>query len=474
MQWPMLAFALIVMAVLQRLAREGPLEARATLALGFLIVAAYIAGTIAHRLRLSRIVGYLVAGFVAGPAWLRLVRGDELQALGAISSGALALIAFAVGSELTLDALRGDRGRWIAMLRIAAGAMAVPFIAITLVVLTVSAWFPLTAHQPFEDALAVALALGTLATIGAPTLTWAVMADVGASGPVSRMTRDVTIVQALAAALLLTAVLALVSPVASAGAVTPGITTRALRMLAGSIVAGGGLGLALAQYLRAIHGRLEWVLLILAFLVSQAVRLAGLDAVLIALAAGFVLRNAAAGAAGAAGAAAVGAVAAGSERVRAELQRCAVPVYVVFFALAGSNLRLEALNELWPWALLLVGLRATGLWSGLRWAGRHAAVSPDFVHYGWLGLVSQGGLAVTLAAVLRRAFPEWGVSLEALLVAMIGVHQLAGPICFHWALRRAGEVTEVEGTGGTGGTHGGQSPGTAAVAATDRSVYQGS
>ena len=44
--------------------------------------------------------------------------------------------------------------------------------------------------------------------------------------------------------------------------------------------------------------------------------------------------------------------------------------------------------------------------------------------------------------MLRRAFPEWNVSLEALLVAMIGVHQLAGPICFQWVLRRSGEITE--------------------------------
>ncbi|HEV8509741.1 MAG TPA: hypothetical protein VGQ48_04755, partial [Gemmatimonadales bacterium] len=142
-----------------------------------------------------------------------------------------------------------------------------------------------------------------------------------------------------------------------------------------------------------------------------------------------------------------------SERLRAELKQCAVPIYVVFFALAGSTLQLDALSEIWPWALLLAGLRVTGLWGGLRWAGRDPAVGADLTKYGWLGLVSQGGLAITLAAVLRRAFPEWNVSLEALLVAMIGVHQLAGPICFQWALRRAGEITEV------GGVHVRETPG---------------
>src|SRR5712664_1149240 len=257
-------------------------------------------------------------------------------------------------------------------------------------------------------------------------------------GPLSRTILDVSVVQDLTAVLLVTVVLALALPLGSRGIVRPGAATHTLLILLGSIVAGITLGLAAAQYLRAIRDHLAWVLVVLAFVVSQAVRLIGLDAVLIALAAGCTLRYV---------------VPEQNERVRAELKRCAIPVYVVFFALAGSNLQLEALGDLWQWALLLVGLRAVGLWGGVRWAGRSPTVGADWVNHGWLGFVSQGGLAVTLAAVLRRAFPEWNVSLEALLVAMIGVDQLAGPICFQWVLRRTGEVT--------GEAHAGETPGTA-------------
>ncbi|HEY3220209.1 MAG TPA: cation:proton antiporter [Gemmatimonadales bacterium] len=433
----MLIVTFVVMALVQRLARaHGPLEAHATLALGCVTLAAYVAGTIAQRFRMPRIVGYLVAGYVAGPAWLRLIRAEELQVLGPISSGALALIAFAVGNELTLDALRGERRT--AVLQIATGAMAVPFLAVAFVVLTVSPWFYLTAHQPFRDALVVALALGTVAAVSSPATTWTVTTDVAARGPLSRTTLDVTVVQDLVAVLLVVVVLVVALPLGSRGTVTPGVAPRTLLILMGSIVAGITLGLAVAQYLRAIHGALVLVLVVLAFIIAQAVRLIGLDAGLVALAAGAALRNAAPGQ---------------SERMRDELKRCAIPVYSVFFALAGSSLQLGALEEHWPWVLLLAGLRVTGLWGGLRWRGGaegagqtgHAAVGDDWVKYGWVGLVSQGGLAVTLAAVLRRAFPEWGVSLEALLVALIGVHQVAGPICFNWVLRRTGE--------GTGETH---------------------
>ena len=430
MQWLLLFITFVVMAVLQRLARSfgaPPPEAQATLALGCVTLAATLTGVIAQRLRVPRIVGYLFAGFVAGPAWLRIVREPELQALSVISTGALALIAFAAGSELTIDALRAPPRR-TALLRIVTGAMALPFAAVVFVVLTISPWFPLTAHQPFRDALVVALALGAMATVSSPTLTWAVITETDATGggPLSRSTLDVTVLQDLSAVLLLIVILAVASPLASSGAVTPGIATQTAVIFAGSIVAGVALAFALAQYLRAIRGSLPLVFVILAFVIAQAVRLLGLDAVLIALAAGCTLRYAAPGQ---------------RERVRGELKRCAIPVYVVFFALAGSGLDLGALNDIWPWALLVMGLRLAGLWGGLRWAGRHAAVSGVWAEYGWLGLVSQGGLAVTIAAVFRRAFPEWNVSLEALLVAMIGAHQLIGPICFRWVLAHGGEVT---------------------------------
>jgi Kef-type K+ transport system membrane component KefB len=431
-QWLMLVFTFIAAAILNRIARSAgaPLEALATLALGSVMLVAYIAGTIAQRFRIPRIVGYLLAGFVAGPAWLRLVRGPELDALSPIANGALTLIAFAVGNQLTVDALRVRDEHRTALLRILTGVVTTPFLAVALVVLTVAPWFPLTAHQPFRDCVVVALSLGTMAVVSAPTLLWPVITEAGSGNrSLAETTLQVSVLQDIVAVLLVVVVLAVALPLGSGGAVAPGSATQGLLIVAGSLVAGMTLALAATQYLRVIQDRVAWVLVILALVVSQVVRLLGLDAVLIGLAAGCTLRAVAP---------------TQSARVRDELERCAIPVYVVFFALAGSSLQLDALNEIWPWALLVMGLRVVGLWGGLRWAGRHSAVSAEWVEYGWLGLVSQGGLAVTLAAIFRRAFPEWNVSMEALLVAMIGVHQLAGPICFRWVLgRRAGGTSEV-------------------------------
>src|SRR6266576_1983037 len=401
MRWVASLFALgLMMALFHRVTAGAPLEARATLALGFLLLVAYVGGEIARRVRLPRLTGYLLVGFAVGPAWLGLVQREEVDALRFIEEAAVALIGLAAGSELTLDALRRAR---VALARLASGAIVFPLIAVSLVVLSVSPWFPLTRHQPLGDALVVALVLGTLAAASSPAVTMAMMSELDAHGPVARALLGITVVKDVAVALLFALVLALGKALTSAGALNVAVAGRAILQLLGSAAVGTLLGYALGQYLGLVRRDSAVFLVGTAFVAAEVVRLTHLETLIIALAAGF---------------------------------------YLEFFALTGAGLRVGVLADLWPWILLLVGLRLVGLRYGLLWAGRHSSVTPVLARHGWLGLISQAGMALGLAQLARRAFPEWGVSLETLIVAMIGVHEVAGPICFRTALVRAGEVTE--------------------------------
>jgi len=426
MWWVALAFTLGLMALFQLLTRAGPLEARATLALGFLLLAAHLGGELAKRVRLPRITGFLLTGFAVGPAWLGLVRGDEVLALGFIADAAVALIAFTAGSELTLALLRPGR---VMLTRLSTGAILFPLGIVAAVVLSVSPWFPLTVHQPFGDALAVALVLGAIAAASSPAVTMALMDELDARGPFARTVLGVTIAKDVLVIVLFTLVLAIARPLTSAGALDVSVAWTMLLHVAGSIATGVALGYAVSHYLRLIDRDTPLFLVALAFVTAEVARLVGLETMLIALAAGFYARNFSP---------------VEGERLRADLKRGALPVYIIFFALAGAGLHLESLADLWPWVLLLVALRALGLRLGTRWAGRSPAVPADLARHGWLGLVSQAGVTLGLAAAARRAFPEWGVSLEALVVVMIGIHEVVGPICFRRALRLTGEVTEGE------------------------------
>ena len=425
MRWVASLFALsLMMALFHRMTAGAPPEARATLALGFLLLAAYLGGEIARRVRLPRLTGYLLVGFAVGPAWLGLVQREDVEALRFIEEAAVALIGLAAGSELTLDALR--RGR-VSLARLASGAIVFPLLAVSLVVLSVSPWFPLTRHQPLGDAVVVALVLGTLAAASSPAVTMAMMSELDAHGPVARALLGITVVKDVAVALLFALVLALGKALTSAGALNVAVAGTAILQLLGSAAAGTLLGYALGQYLGLVRRESGVFLVAMAFVAAEVARLTHLETLIIALAAGFYLENFAP---------------LEGERLRRELKRGSLLVYVAFFALTGAGLRVGVLADLWPWILLLVGLRLVGLRYGLLWAGRHSSVTPVLARHGWLALISQAGMALGLAQLARRAFPEWGVSLETLIVAMIGVHEVAGPICFRTALVRAGEVTE--------------------------------
>jgi Kef-type K+ transport system membrane component KefB len=426
MWWVALAFLMGLMALFQVLTRAGPLEARATLALGFLALAAHLGGELTRRFHLPRITGFLITGLVAGPAWLGLVRSDEVAALGFIADAAMALVAFTAGSQLTLDMLRRD---WVLLARVSVATTLVPFGIVAAVTLSVSPWFPLTVHQPFGDALAVALVLGTIAAAASPTVTMALIDEVHARGSFARAVLAVAIAKDLLVIALFALVIANAGLLTSAGAVDMGVAWTTLLRAAGSIAAGAALGFAVSRYLKLLSRDTPLFVVALAFLTAQAGASLGLETILIALSAGFYVENFAP---------------VEGARLRALLRGGSLPVYIVVFAVAGAGLRLDALRDLWPWVLLLVALRALGLRLGTRLAGASPSVPADMVSHGWLGLVSQAGIAIGLAAAARRAFPEWGVSLEALVVVMIGVHEIAGPICFRRALRLTGEVTEGE------------------------------
>ena len=431
MRWFASAFALGLMMVLfHRVTAGGALEARATLALGFLLLAAQLGGDIARRARLPRITGYLLTGFAVGPAWLGLVRADEVAALRFIADAAVALIALAAGSELTLDTLRAER---IGLTRLASGAIMFPFAAVAAVMFSVGLWFPVTVHQPVGDRLAVALVLGTVAAASSPVVTMALIGELDERGPFARAVLAVTVAKDVAVIVLLSLVLAVARLLTSAGALNLLVAGTALAHLAGSVAVGAALGYALAAYLRYFQRDTALFLVGAAFIAAETAQLLHLETVLVALTAGFSVRNF---------------FPVEDERLRGALRRGSLPLYLVFFALAGAGLHLEVLANLWPWVLLVAGLRVVALRYGFVWAGRDPGVSPVLARDGWLGLISQAGVALGLAAVARRAFPEWGVSLETLIVAMIGVHELVGPICFRRALRLAGEVRE--------GEHGGE------------------
>jgi Kef-type K+ transport system membrane component KefB len=427
MRWVASLFALsLMMGIVHHLTAPGPLEARAALALGFLWIAAWLGGELARAARQPRIVGFLLAGFFVGPGWLHLVRPDELAALRLFSDAAMVLVALAAGREVNLATLRAARSGF---LRLTGAAIVAPFAAVAFVTATVSHWFPLTVHQSFGSALAVVLVLAAVTTVSSPIATVAVMDELEARGPFARGVLAVTVAQTVAVSVLLPLILLLAAPLARPGTLTLGVAGVALAQLAGSLTAGVVLGELVLRYRRLARRDDALILAAAGMAAALGARSFGLEVILVGLGAGIYLANAP------------------TDRAPAPPRGGTSSFFiavVTLFALAGAGLEVGVLADLWPWVLLLVSLRVVALRYGFRWAGRAPDVTQALAREGWLGLISQAGVALAVAPLARRAFPASGVSLEALIVASAAVYDVAGPICWRRGLARVGELRKEE------------------------------
>ncbi len=424
MRWVASLVALcLTMAWLHHLTAVSALEARAGLALSFLLVGAWLAGELAARARLPRLIGFLLLGLCVGPAWLDLIRADELDSLSFVTHAAAAVIGFAAG-QLSFGTLRAER--W-SSLRLAGGALAFPALAVTALVLSVAPWFPLPFHQSARNAVGVALTLGVCAAAPSPVLVSSVSEELGAPGALAARVLRVAVLNSIGAlglfALVLVTARALGTPGTVDGGVAPAFVAHALGALGG----GAALGLLATRYARAMTRDPGLVLLGLALVAAAGDAGLGLDATLVGLGAGVVATN-------------VGGKGAAALRVAGA--RASLPVQAVLFALTGAALRVGALAETWPWVVLLASVRVVALRYGTMWAGRVASVSASAAKRGWLGLVPQSGITLVLAAAARRAFPAWGVSLETLVAGTVVVNELGGPLCLRWMLEHAGDGGE--------------------------------
>jgi hypothetical protein len=129
----------------------------------------------------------------------------------------------------------------------------------------------------------------------------------------------------------------------------------------------------------------------------------------------------------------------GAHKLTDNFDAASLPVYLVFFALAGAKVDLGTLAVLAVPIAAIVVVRALAFYAGGRIASRDADV-PTIRPYAWLGLLPQAGLALALAELVRRAFPELGDQAFALIVGVVGVNQLIAPILLRVAVIRSGEA----------------------------------
>jgi len=445
------AFALAALLGLMWVVRSyeavaGPGPGDTAMALGFLLLAAFLGGQVASLAGLSRVTGYLLVGLLVGPGALGLLRPADVERLRLFDDIAIALIALTAGGELRVSQLRG-MGRSLASISLL--GTAILFACVAGAVLLLSAWLPFTAGRPLPLVLTVAVVFGSVSIASSPSVAIAVITDTRSRGPLASTILGVTVVKDVLVIVAFAAALSVAYTVLepAGGTAGAGLGLGLAAEIGGSLLAGGLLGVGVAAYLRWVDRQMVLFAIGLAWLAAELAATFHLELLLVGLAAGFTLENLLPVAGG---------------RFVESLENASLPLYALFFSLAGAAVHLSELADLWTWALLFVAVRAAGLWAGTR-VGATVGRSPDAVgRWAWLGFVSQAGVALGMVTILARSFPSWGEELRTLFVAMVAIHELVGPVALQWVLEKSGEAGTAGDPAEDGEVRTGSAPGEAA------------
>ncbi len=394
--------------------------------LGFLLLAGTLTSELAEVLRLPHLSGYIAAGLVAGPHVLHLVDHAAVTDLSIVDSLALALIAFAGGAELRLEMFReGLRSlAWAMLLQTVLG-----FVGLFGVFLLLRKLIPFTSGLPLEKLLAVAALWGVLGISRSPAACLGILSQTRAKGPLTTFSLSFIMVSDVVILVVLALTLAFVRPVLEPGVTLSLEALKALAMeLLGSLALGTTLGLLLAAYMRLVGKQIVLVLIALGFGMTNLLKYLHMDVLLVYLAAGFIVQN----------------LSRQGDAFLHAVERTGGVVYVIFFALAGAHLDLPNLKLLWPAAVALSLARIAVTWISARVASSLSHDAPVLRRFGFVGLISQAGVALGIALIVERSFPGFGAGFSSLALATIAINELIGPVFFKAALDAAGETKHEE------------------------------
>lgn len=391
------------------------------LAFGYLLLSAFFAGGLFANLRLPRLTGYIATGIVVGPGLLALVSDEMVHDLGPVKGVAVCLIALTAGGEFNFARMRPLlRSINAITLRAVFGTA----------VLCGAALFAMRRWLPFLDGLDTSQAIAACAVVAvaisamSPAVVMGLFGELAPEGPVSKTILGVVVVADLAVIVLF----ALVSSVAKTffGG-SADIAATAIHVsweLFGSVLVGLVLGVIMVIFLRKVEGSRALFVVLVCVIASEIGGRVKLDPLIITLTVGVLIENVEHEEA---------------SKLIHEIEAASLPVYVVFFALAGAMLDLQVLRQVALPALAMVIVRALGMFVGARWGASSAGADPAVVRWSFVGLLPQAGLALAIALLLPKVFPSFGEQAAALVISVVGINEFVMPIILRAGIVRSGE-----------------------------------
>lgn len=390
-----------------------PFDLSYPLLFGVLLVAGMLGGELARALRLPRMIGYSVVGFVFGPLASAMGLGPLIDEARIFVDLALGLVLFDLGRRMDIRWMRRD---WT----LAATGLAESVLTFALVFFTLEA----LDFRPLHAGLAAAIAMTT-----SPAVVLLAVHDTRAEGQVTERALNLVALNGLFASIIVTIMLGGAHYESRAAVET--VVLHPLYLFGGSMFLGAFMAWAARVIARAIERDREVHFTLLAGLVVAAVGLSTLlklPVVLALLSFGLFARN--------------------DERGYALLNVNLAPIgrllYIVLFVITGASLPWEALAAGAASGLALIAARTVGKLAGAL------AMAP----LGGLGLRQSAGLGLALLPMssltlllqhdIARIYPAFGTALSAAFVFAVIVMEVAGPLAVQLGLRLAGDALPEE------------------------------
>jgi Kef-type K+ transport system membrane component KefB/predicted transcriptional regulator len=401
----------------------------ASLIAALMLLTAIVGGYMAKWIRIPRVIALIVGGVVM-KQWIG--DGDIVRPLSFVNDLAVGLILFVIGGVFDISRIKSTQG----LLRLFSPYEIGTTFGVTAIACTIAAWTLPGMTVALSVSVGLLLACASVAT--APAATWYVLREYDAKGPTADHLLVMTGLNNLASIVAFQVTFIVLATLGALKGVHAPQGSWLLNLFVisiGSAVLGGLLGFILS----VLHARLPLREMVLLFFSTIFLLSAGdswmldhlgfaFNPMLTSLFIGAVFFNTARDAA----------------FFEQTLETISMPIFALFFVLAGYNLHLEELSHLGILGLVYMIARGCGKYFGVRRAVREQGDAATVPESTGLGLLSQAGVAISLGAFLIDEWPHpLAGTLNTVLLASVAVFELTGPLFVKRTLIKAGEVKAV-------------------------------
>ncbi len=405
-----------------------------------LIAVALFAGLLMTRLfvklRLPDVTAYLVAGIIIGPCVLGRLgipgigfsSSEQVDSLSMISDVALGFIAFAIGHEFRLSALK-QTGKQAVIIGILQAVVATVFVDIALIALH----FIMPELLPMP----VAITLGAIAAATAPAATLMVVRQYKAKGPVTDVLLPVVALDDAVGLVIFAVSFGIAQAMKSGTTHVAALILEPLAEVILSLAFGGLVGMILTWLERFFHshrnrnalivGSVVLTVAVSQYIISIGPFTFGFSSLLVCMMLGTVFCN----------------FCPLSEDLMLQADRWSGPAITLFFVLSGAALEFGVFADV---SVILIGLvyiitRSLGKYLGAGWSSSLAKSPAPVRKYLGITLLPQAGVALGMCATAYRILGGVeGTLIRNIVLFSVLIYELVGPSLTKWALTKAGDI----------------------------------